>query len=195
MARDAAEKGMSTADLGIMLTEVKEGAPDKRGRWIIFKGFLRDEWYQGRRQYPFIFKARPETPWPVVATPQANPKRRNVATSGGRRARRRPRRAGVRRNPRSEKERAAAQFQKWQDRPDARGRWSRMKGPERVPKHMAALGSLVEVVYESNKYDGKKKLYKHRTKRPRPVLATDPDGRHVFVVGGNMKVTADGLVN
>lgn len=342
MARDAAEKGMSTADLGIMLTDVHEGAPDKKGRWIVFKGFLRDEWYQGRRQYPFIFKARPETPWPVVAMPQANPrgrnprgkgagqprqgndrdfavkvirdnlkkrsgkswsvtvgrgtawgwlhvdapnarrtwrwrlkpgmpdqpenyqefdsgqpgghsgpaeraelatllglerldsyqgvsipggsdyydeymdraqgrvpervgkpywdnpnpKRRNVATSGGRRvARRRPRRAGVRPNPRSEKMRAAAQFQKWQDRPDARGRWARMKAPKRVPRHMAGLGELVEVVYRSNKYDGKQKLYKHRTKRPRPVLATDPDGRDVFVVGGNMKVTADGLDN
>jgi hypothetical protein len=84
-------------------------------------------------------------------------------------------------------------FQKWQDRPDARGKWHRMKGPSRVPRHLAGLGELVEVVYESNKYDGKKKLYKHRTKRPRPVLAAG-DG-HVFVVGGNMKATPDGLVN
>jgi len=33
MIRDAAEKGMSPTDLGIMLTDVHEGEPDKRGRW------------------------------------------------------------------------------------------------------------------------------------------------------------------
>jgi hypothetical protein len=126
-----------------------------------------------------------------------NPGHRGRKATGARRARKGPRTARARRNPRhlSERSRAEAQFKKWQDRPDARGRFRKMKGPTRVPRHLAGLGELVEVVYESNKYDGKKKLYKHRTKRPRPVLATDPDGRHVFVVGGNMKVTADGLVN
>lgn len=84
-------------------------------------------------------------------------------------------------------------FETWQDRRDARGRWQRVKAPASVPRHMAGLGELVEVVYESNKYDGKKKLYKHRTKRPRPVLASD--GRDFFIVGGRMKPTADGLVN
>jgi hypothetical protein len=123
---------------------------------------------------------------------EPNPKGRN---RGGRRARRGPRKAGARMNPSSEKERAAAQYRRWQDRPTAKARWTKMKGPTSVPKYLAGMGELVEVVYRSNKYDGKSKLYKHRTKSPRPVLATDPNGRHVFVVGGNMKVTPDGLVN
>ncbi len=76
MIRDAAEKGMSPTDLGIMLTDVHEGEPDKRGRWVWFSGYLRDDWYQGRRQYPFKFKARPDTPWPVAAKPtRQNPSR------------------------------------------------------------------------------------------------------------------------
>jgi len=77
MVRDAREKGMAPTDLGIMLTDVHEGEPDKRGRWIVFSGYLRDQWYQGRKQYPFKFKARPDTPWPVVAHPTANRRTRN----------------------------------------------------------------------------------------------------------------------
>jgi hypothetical protein len=123
-----------------------------------------------------------------------NPKPRGRNGGRAHRAGRGPRKARARLNPRSDREAALEMFGTWQDRHDARGRWKKLKAPNRVPKHMAGLGELVEVVYESNKYDGKKKLYKHRTKRPRPVLATG-DGRHVFIVGGNMKATADGLVN
>lgn len=75
------------------------------------------------------------------------------------------------------------------------GSVTRVAAPTRVPAAMAKLGELVSLVYESDKYDGKRKFYEHETKRPRPVLAADPDGRHVFIVGGRMKPTADGLIN
>jgi hypothetical protein len=91
MRKRAAEKGMPTDELGIMLTDIHEGAPDKRGRWIVFTGYLRDRWYEdrpGRRQSPFTFKARPNTPWSLVARPTANPpptpRRQRRAVASGR---------------------------------------------------------------------------------------------------------------
>jgi hypothetical protein len=96
-------------------------------------------------------------------------------------------------NPRTALERAKSTYRKWSELEP--GQVTRVRAPARVPKAMAKLGELVSVVYRSDKYDGKAKLYEHKTKRPRPVLAADPEGRHVFIVGGNMKITADGLVN
>lgn len=97
-------------------------------------------------------------------------------------------------NPRSAVlEQAHKTFRRWHEF-DASG-MKRVRAPRSIPKTMVALGELVSVVYRSNKYDGKHKLYEHETKRPRPVLATDPRGREVFIVGGRMKPTADGLVN
>jgi hypothetical protein len=92
MIRDAAEKGMSPSDLGILLTDVHEGEPDKGGRWIFLTGYLRDQWYAGRRQYPMKFKARPNTPWPVAARPAQD----NPARSPGARARRKAARSSRR---------------------------------------------------------------------------------------------------
>jgi hypothetical protein len=70
-----------------------------------------------------------------------------------------------------------------------------VKGPDRViPKTLVRLGELREVVYSSDKWGGRAKLYVHKTGRPHPILATDPKGRHVHVVGGRMRPTADGLV-
>jgi hypothetical protein len=115
--------------------------------------------------------------------------------NGGRARKRRPRMARARQNPRTPKAGALHQFQRWQDRSNARGSWKKLRAPARIPTHMAGLGELVAIEYRSNKYDGKPKVYRHRTKTPRPMLATDPEGRDVFVVGGHMKVTPDGLVN
>jgi len=96
-------------------------------------------------------------------------------------------------NPR-ERARAEKTFRRWHE--FGSSRVTRMKGPDRViPKTLVKLGDLVKVVYRSPKYTGRQTLYEHTTKRPRPVLATDPDGRHVHIVGGAMKVTPDGLVN
>lgn len=85
MRRTAAKKGMSEDELGIMLTDIHEGTPDKKGRWLWFTGYLRDKWYAGGKQFPFKFKARPDTLWAVVAHPTPNPGRvfgQPVPTSG-----------------------------------------------------------------------------------------------------------------
>jgi hypothetical protein len=107
-----------------------------------------------------------------------------------------------RRNPRSASERARGiqTFKKWHD--FSPHRVTRVKAPSRIPRTMVKLGELEAIVYRSDKWaggpdnpKGKHILYEHTTQRPRPMLATDPDGRDVFIVGGKMRVTADGLVH
>lgn len=82
------------------------------------------------------------------------------------------------------------------------GRVTKVKGARNAPKVAVKLGELVSIVYRSDKYagspdnpHGKQQLYEHRTKRPHPVIATDPEGREVHIVGGRMHPTPDGLVN
>ena len=77
-----------------------------------------------------------------------------------------------------------------------------VRGARNAPKVVAQLGEIHSIVYSSDKYagqpdnpHGKTLLYEHKTKRPRPVLATDPDGREIHIVGGRMHPTPDGLVN
>jgi hypothetical protein len=82
------------------------------------------------------------------------------------------------------------------------GKTTRVRGARNAPPVAVKLGELVSFVYKSDKYAGSREnphgkalLYEHQTKRPRPVLATDPDGREVHIVGGRMHPTPDGLVN
>jgi hypothetical protein len=82
------------------------------------------------------------------------------------------------------------------------GRITRVRTARGAPRVLAKLGELVSFQYRSNKYagtrdnpHGKTQLYEHRTQRPHPVLATDPSGREVHIVGGRMHPTPDGLVN
>jgi hypothetical protein len=82
------------------------------------------------------------------------------------------------------------------------GRIPRVRAARGAPPVVAKLGELVSFKYRSDKSagssdnpHGKTQLYEHRTQRPRPVLATDPDGREVHIVGGRMHPTPDGLVN
>ena len=100
----------------------------------------------------------------------------------------------------SEYARGAKTFKKWHA--FAPHHISRIKAPRRIPRTMVRLGELEALVYRSDKWaggpdnpQGKRLLYEHTTQRPRPVLATDPDGRDFFIVGGKMRVTADGLVH
>ena len=115
---------------------------------------------------------------------------------------RRPGKAGVRGNPSAtDLHRAAATFKLWHGF-DARKITRMRTGTRRIPATVVKLGELEAITYRSDKWagspdnpKGKRILYEHKTNRPRPVLATDPDGRHVFIIGGNMKVTADGLID
>jgi hypothetical protein len=68
MRRVAAEKGLPDSVLAIAIERISEGAADKRGRWICVSGYLPDAWYSSGSRFSFTFKARPETPWPVLRT-------------------------------------------------------------------------------------------------------------------------------
>lgn len=100
-----------------------------------------------------------------------------------------------RRNPSMGAARARRTFRMWHGF-DSR-RIVRLKGPDRqIPGTLVKLGDVPEFVYRSNKWDGGKPVtYSHKTKRPYPVLATDPAGRYLYLIGGKTKVTADGLVH
>jgi len=91
--------------------------------------------------------------------------------------------------------RAVSTFEKWHE--FTPHRVTKVQGPPRtIPGTLVKLGELVSLDYKSDKWQpGKSVRYTHSTKRPRPVLATDPDGRHVYLVSGKMRVTADGLKN
>lgn len=103
-------------------------------------------------------------------------------------------RRGLEMNP-SALARAREGFKTWHEFAP-KGKPKRMKGPPRkIPGTLVKLGDIVRIDYKSNKYTGKQTIYTHDTKKPRPVLTADPDLKHAYIVGGNMKITADGLIN
>lgn len=67
------------------------------------------------------------------------------------------------------------------------------------PERAVALGRLLEVVYESPKWEkgkpGKRKVhaYRHRFDKP-PLLVTDAGRKQLYVVGGNYTAKPEGLV-
>ena len=66
-----------------------------------------------------------------------------------------------------------------------------------VPEPTAAtvvLGELAEVSYITSKRSGGKVEYVHRFSRPRPKLLADPDGKALFISGGNFKIDDRGIV-
>jgi hypothetical protein len=65
MRRDIAARNLTDAALHLTVTEVYEGAPDKRGRWIVIKATHAAEW--NARISGMTIKARPHTPWPVIS--------------------------------------------------------------------------------------------------------------------------------
>lgn len=113
-----------------------------------------------------------------------------VAARAGRTTNRR------RRNPRpfGERDRAERMFETWHE--FGSKAIKRVRVPSRtLPKYGVKLGEIVTLDYISDKWEGKPVTYTHDTKRPRPWLVSDPDGQQLFIVGGRMKPTADGLVN
>lgn len=99
-------------------------------------------------------------------------------------------------NPRpfGERDRAERMFETWHEF-GSKG-VKRVRVPSRtLPKYGVKLGEIVTLDYVSDKWEGKPVTYTHDTKRPRPWLVSDPDGQQLFIVGGRMKPTADGLVN
>jgi hypothetical protein len=99
------------------------------------------------------------------------------------------------RNPRgSERERAVKTFRMWHE--FAPHKITRMKGPDRlIPRTLVKLGDIRSIDYISDKYEGRPVTYTHKTDRPRPVLATDPDGQNLHIIGGRVRITGDGLIH
>jgi hypothetical protein len=130
-------------------------------------------------------------PWASNRRRIANPLRHNGPLQNTRTVR------GVKRkrNPRgSERERAVRTFKMWHE--FAPHKITRMKGPDRlIPRTLVKLGDIRSIDYISDKYEGRPVTYTHKTDRPRPVLATDPDGQNLHIIGGRVKITGDGLIH
>ena len=96
--------------------------------------------------------------------------------------------------PASEREQAEKFFRTWHEYDTTRTK--RVRVPHtRMPKHVVQLGEVVRIDYISPKWEGKRVTYTHQTKRPYPLLVSSPDAAQLYLVGGKMKPTADGLVN
>jgi hypothetical protein len=66
MRREIASRNLTESALHLTVTEVYEGSPDKRGRWVVFKAKYSPEWNSGPFVQSMTIKARPNTPWPVI---------------------------------------------------------------------------------------------------------------------------------
>jgi hypothetical protein len=80
MRRTLQQEGLPESALELTVESVREGAPDKRGPWLIVRTQQSPQWLRGRAPYPFTFKVRPTSPWPLVRRPgaAANPPRFQV---------------------------------------------------------------------------------------------------------------------
>lgn len=63
MRRDLAARGLPESALYLRITDIREGQPDKGGRWFRITADHAVEWHGGCPPYPSKFSARPETLW------------------------------------------------------------------------------------------------------------------------------------
>jgi len=62
-----------------------------------------------------------------------------------------------------------------------------------IPKVLVSLGQLRGLIYKSDKWQrGRPQTYIHFMETP-PRLACDPEGKQLYIIGGNYKVTARGI--
>jgi hypothetical protein len=72
MRRYCQERGLAESAMHLIVTGIDEGTPDKRGRWLFVRTRQTAEWCADLvdpdpAKHPFTFKARPQTPWPLIA--------------------------------------------------------------------------------------------------------------------------------
>lgn len=67
MRREIQARGLPESALHLTVTSIEEGNADKGGRWLVVTADQTPEWLNGKKPYPFKFKARPTSPWPLVA--------------------------------------------------------------------------------------------------------------------------------
>jgi hypothetical protein len=73
------------------------------------------------------------------------------------------------------------------------GRPRRISRRRLVPPVMVELGDLLGVIYRSDRgRPGRPRTYIHLMRYP-PILASDVEGRQLYVVGGRYRVTGRGI--
>lgn len=64
-----------------------------------------------------------------------------------------------------------------------------------IPKALAAIGHVESIAYRSYKWTGHVETYFHKFKiADRPILATDADGKQLYIIGGSYRVKGEGIV-
>lgn len=66
MRRHIQERNLPESALYLTISDIHEGNPDKRGRWLVVSADHAPEWFVSSKPYPFRFKVRPETPWQMA---------------------------------------------------------------------------------------------------------------------------------
>ena len=74
----------------------------------------------------------------------------------------------------------------------APSRFIHINYPRTIPPVVVQLGSLVGIIYRSNKGDGKANAYVHFMEKP-PMLVSNPEGNQLYIVGGDYRVTERGI--
>ena len=69
----------------------------------------------------------------------------------------------------------------------------RRQCPRLMPKILVNLGELRGLIYRSDKEQcGRPRTFIHFMETP-PLLASDPEGKQLYIVGGNYRVTSRGI--
>jgi hypothetical protein len=69
----------------------------------------------------------------------------------------------------------------------------RRQCPRLMPKVLVNLGELRGLIYRSDKEQcGRPRTFIHFMETP-PLLASDPEGKQLYIVGGNYRVTSRGI--
>jgi len=69
----------------------------------------------------------------------------------------------------------------------------RLKLNRIIPPVVVQLGELKGVIYSSDRWSpGRKRTFIHFMEKP-PKLASDPQGRQLYILGGRYRVTAKGI--
>lgn len=101
-------------------------------------------------------------------------------------------RAGASRRVRDEIEQAADLYERFSGHdPEAIGRVT----VPRLPRVGVAIGEVDGILYSTIR-DGKLEKYIHKFhKRDRPLFVVSPDGKQLFLIGGNYSFTERGIVD
>jgi len=67
--------------------------------------------------------------------------------------------------------------------------------PPKCPKVLAVIGEIDGIMYDTFQ-DGELEKYVHRfDKKSRPLFCVSPDGKQIFLIGGQYKFTERGIVD